>query len=366
MNRYILFFFGLCIFGLAAAPVAAQCDPNIESPIKCGYYNEGYQYGVRDAQANRSSDYRRHRDRFSRQYESYFRNGYQNGYDSVRPIDRWTNSQRSAYDSGYTIGQSDRRQGGRNTSSANSSRYDANIGLYFQQGYNDGFSGRPRRYDVPIGGGGIDPPVGGGTTGTAVWEGRVDDRGNVVLRGNSIYTENVSGNGINTTHQNVNGFLPRRSTSVTVRKRDGRGNVSVIQQPNRSNNFAAVIQISDSRGGSGSYKIEITWSGPANVEEPYSAGSVSWRGRVDQKANIIISGSYVQTEDASGSGLSGVTHNLNGVLARRPGRVNVRKQNGRGTVTVLQQPTWENDFTAIVQVFDPDSGSDNYEVEIRW
>jgi len=130
--------------------------------------------------------------------------------------------------------------------------------------------------------------------------------------------------------------------------------------------IAAVIQIFDSRGGSGNYKIEISWTGPANVEDPYTSGRVNWRGRVDQTANILISGSDVQTQDKSGTGVSGVTHNINGSLARRPGSVTVRKRNGRGTVMVLEQPSFANDFTAVIQIFDQGSGADNYEVEISW
>ena len=74
----------------------------------------------------------------------------------------------------------------------------------------------------------------------------------------------------------------------------------------------------------------------------------------------------VRTEDAAGTGLSGVTFNINGSLASRPGSVTARKRNGRGTVTVVQQPSRDNDYTAIVKVFDPASGADDYEVDITW
>ncbi len=80
----------------------------------------------------------------------------------------------------------------------------------------------------------------------------------------------------------------------------------------------------------------------------------------------MISGSDVHTQDASGTGLSGVNFNITGYLAGRPGSVTARKRNGRGSVTVTQQPMWDNDFTAIVQVFDPSGGADNYEVDINW
>jgi hypothetical protein len=375
MKKYVLFFVVLFVMALGAVPALAQCDPNTASPIKCSYYNEGYQDGATDAKNNRNNDYRRYRDKFERRYESFFRDGYNAGYNSVSPTTRWTNSQRSAYDSGYTIGQNDRRRSNQNRSAENAGgQYDQNIGLYFQQGYSDGFNNRARQYDVEINTNPTYPtyptyptnPGGGSATGFASWQGRVDNRANIVLTGGTISAQNINGNGVQTNYQNVNGVLPRRASTVNARMTDGRGSVSVIQQPNRSNNFTAIVQIHDPKGGSGNYKLEISWAAAANVEEPYQSGNVLWRGRVDQTANIVIYGSDVQSQDASGSGLSSVNFNINGYLARRPGSVNVRKRNGRGTVTVLQQPSVDNDFTAIVQVFDPNGGADNYEVEITW
>lgn len=371
MKRSLTIAFVLCIVAFGSIAVSAQCDRSTSSPIKCGYYDEGYQDGVTDGNSSQSSDYRRYRSKFDTKYESFYRSGYEAGYDSVRPSSsRWTTSQRSAYDSGYTIGQSDRRNGGqrRGNEGARSS-YDQNIGLYFQQGYNDGFDNSPRRYDVPLTGGNpypTYPPAGGGSG--ASWSGRVDDRGNIVIHGGELTTQNVSGNGIQTTNQNMNGRLPRRSTIVTATKSEGRGDVSVIQQPDRTNDYTAIIQVSDRNGGAGNYRIDISWGGGGGpvAEEPYRSGRVRWRGRVDQKANIVISGSDVQSMDMSGTGLSGATFDINGVLAQRPGSVNANKRSGRGTVTVIQQPSRDNDYTAIVQVFDPGGGADNYDVEITW
>lgn len=371
MKKLLLLSFAFGVVAFSGVTASAQCDPNTQGAIRCSYYNEGYQDGVNDAQNNRSSDYKRYRSKYESKYESNFRDGYNAGYESVRPTVRWSNSQRNAYDSGYSIGQSDRRSGTYNRpGEAARGRYDSNIAAYFQQGYDDGFNNRQRQYDVPLGN--IPPtyppfPGGGGnTTGTAYWNGRVDDRANIVISGNTIYAQNVSGNQVTTSYQNITGALPRRATTINVRKVDGRGNVSVIQQPNRSNNFTAIVQIYDSKGGAGNYKIEASWVGAANVEEPYQSGSVRWSGRVDQTANIYISGSDVNSQDAAGTGLWSVNHSVNGYLARRPGSVSAYKRRGRGTVTVLQQPNWENDFTAIIQVFDPSGGADNYEVDISW
>jgi hypothetical protein len=190
----------------------------------------------------------------------------------------------------------------------------------------------------------------------------------VVIRGSQIFTQNVSGNGITTQSQNVYGSLPRgRQTIVQVNKREGRGTVRILQQPSRANNYSAVIQIYDSRGGRDNYRLDVTWSGGGgNVEEPYRTGSVQWRGRVDQTVDIIITGDFVDSRDVSGSGMIVTSSRLVGYLAQRPGRITATRRDGRGDVTVVQQPSRLNDYTAIVRISDTESGADNYSVDIRW
>ena len=375
------------VTAFAAVSVSAQCDTNSLSPIKCSYYNEGYQDGANDARGSQSNDYKRYKNKYERKYEDNFRDGYNAGYNSIGYGSGSTASgEEIAYDRGYWLGGSDVRTNQRRNYKNFSGQYDRNFERYFRDGYNDGYDNRPRKYDPPPRPGTdypnpvyplppIYPPVNpqppiyplpGNGNGTAIWGGRVDDRANIIIRGNSIYAENVSGNGVQTTYQNVGGSLARRDATISVRK-TGRGNVDVIQQPNRSNNYTAIIQISDTKGGSGDYKLDISWtSSGGNVEEPYRSGSAIWRGRVDQTVNVMVAGTDVSAQDISGTGLSGPNFTINGYLANRPGSVNVRKLRGRGTVKVLEQPSWNNDFTAVIQIFDANGGADNYEVEITW
>lgn len=367
-----LFFCTSLLFVIAFGGISAsaQCDRNTNSPIRCGFYDEGYQDGIADANANRPNNYRRYRTKYVNQYESFYSTGYNAGFDTVRPTVRWTNSQRNAYNSGYTLGQNDRRNGGQGRGEGNlGGRFDQNIGLYFQQGYTDGFDNRPRRYDFALDTTPTYPgnPGTGTGTGSLSWRGRIDDRANLVIRGGTVTIETISGRNSETTYQSFNGVLPSgRASVLNARKTSGRGEILVTQNPDRSNNYTAIIQIYDPRDGADNYAIDISWSSAVSTAEPYRSGSVRWRGRVDQTANIVISGTDVQTQDASGTGLSGVSFDINGYLARRPGSVTARNRSGRGTVSVLQNPSWDNNFTAIVQVFDPSGGADDYEVDINW
>jgi hypothetical protein len=373
MKTILCFALILGAIAVCATVSFAQCDRTSQSPIRCGFYDEGYQDGANDARNNQNNDYRRYRNKLTSQYESYYRDGYDAGYRSAGSggYVRWTSTQRNAYDSGYSMGQNDRRYTSRDASRSGGGFVGA-LFPYFQQGYNDGFDGRQRQYDVPIGGnnpgypGNPRYPGTGNNSGTVNWSGRVDDRMNIVIQGATVRTDIISGSGYGNVEQNTSAVLPRRAVTVTATRLEGRGDVTVVQQPNRSNGFTAIVQIYDPKGGADNYRVRISWQSAYQAEEPYQPGSVRWSGRVDQTANIVISGTDVQTVNVSGNGVSNVNFNINGALAYRPGTVTVRKRDGRGSVTVLQQPSRENDYTAVIQVFDPDGGADNYDLEVSW
>lgn len=354
---------GMSVF----AQTTYQCNLPNSTPIQCGYYQEGYQDGLNDAQSNRNSDYRRYRSKLDgNKYESFYRQGYDAGFSSINLGSRWSTQQRSAYDRGYTQGQSDRRL----NRSRNPNQWNQTLPEYYSQGYSDGYDGRNRQYDTvitnPTNPGFPGFPGGGSQSGTLSWSGRVDDRVNIIIQGRNVRHQTIAGSNPTGVSQNMSGSLPNRPATISVNKRNGRGEATVIQQPNRSNNFTAIVQVYDSRGGADNYNLDISWQSSTPVEEPYQSGRVTWRGRVDQNANIIISGNSVETQNISGAALSGVSHNITGYLAYRPGSVNVRKIRGRGTVSVLQQPNASNDYVAIIQVLDPDRAAGDYELEITW
>jgi hypothetical protein len=100
----------------------------------------------------------------------------------------------------------------------------------------------------------------------------------------------------------------------------------------------------------------------------YGSGSelFEWNGRVDREIQLVMRGNQVWTNQIGqtepGRGRSRVMDNL----PRRDGQVVVQLQNGRGDVDVIQQPSSANNYTAIVRIRDPRSGSDNYRLVAYW
>lgn len=106
------------------------------------------------------------------------------------------------------------------------------------------------------GGGGTDnQPV----IGRVYWRGTVDDRVQLVIRGNQIESRTIAGQSYPEGTFSFTALLPSREVSVGVTKTRGRGNVRVIQQPSRSNDYTAVVEISDEGGGAREYQLDIFW-----------------------------------------------------------------------------------------------------------
>ena len=99
----------------------------------------------------------------------------------------------------------------------------------------------------------------GRTTGRLRWRGTVDDDVHLVIRSDNVEVRTIGGSEYNNGTYNFTSPLPRRRTTVNVVRLRGRGDVRVIQQPSRDNDFTAVVQIRDPSGGAREYEIEVSW-----------------------------------------------------------------------------------------------------------
>lgn len=105
--------------------------------------------------------------------------------------------------------------------------------------------------------GGNNPPP--PSSGKAFWRGTVDKEVHLVLQNRRLETRTISG----TAYENVNfsftASMPTRNVTVEAIKKSGRGQVRIVEQPNRDNDYTAVIQILDEGGGAREYQLEIVW-----------------------------------------------------------------------------------------------------------
>ena len=92
------------------------------------------------------------------------------------------------------------------------------------------------------------------------FESRVDDTAIVRIRGDRVFVETVNGKPVDVEEFEFSQPLPAaRLSKIELRKRDGRGEVVLLERPWEGNGYQAVIQISDPHKGDTKYRFELDW-----------------------------------------------------------------------------------------------------------
>lgn len=106
--------------------------------------------------------------------------------------------------------------------------------------------------------------------------------------------------------------------------------------------------------------------GGGRNDDGRTTGRVRWRGTVDDDVHLVIRDDRVEVRTIGGSPYDNATFNFTSPLPRRRVNVSAIRLRGRGDVRVIQQPSRDNDFTAVVQIRDPSGGAREYEIEASW
>jgi hypothetical protein len=85
----------------------------------------------------------------------------------------------------------------------------------------------------------------------------------------------------------------------------------------------------------------------------------TFRGRVDKEVRLTLRGGQVSSNTLSGTELRS-RYRLTSPLPQQEGTIRVATEAGRGDVSVIQQPSASNGYTAIIRVFDRSGGADQY------
>lgn len=95
-------------------------------------------------------------------------------------------------------------------------------------------------------------------------------------------------------------------------------------------------------------------------------GRVKWYGKVDVETQLFIKGGNLETRVVSGPNWGGEGFSFTSPLPARKIEVGVNMKKGRGEAHVIQQPSKDNDYTAVVQILDPKGSYKDYELDIYW
>lgn len=95
--------------------------------------------------------------------------------------------------------------------------------------------------------------------------------------------------------------------------------------------------------------------------------TMTWSGRVDDVVEIVIRGRNADTQTISGRSYRDGRARFEGRGGRRNDlRAKVDKEEGRGKVRVVQQPSRRNNYTTIIRIEDSKGGDDRYRIRVEW
>lgn len=97
-------------------------------------------------------------------------------------------------------------------------------------------------------------------SGSMDWRGTVDDVVQIRIRNRNARSRAISGRAYNDDNFTFNGRAPRGNADIRINKRNGRGQVLIVQQPNRRNNFTTIVQIIDKKSGADRYRFTLDWN----------------------------------------------------------------------------------------------------------
>lgn len=97
--------------------------------------------------------------------------------------------------------------------------------------------------------------------GNVAWRGEVDGTVDISLRHRTVRATVISGRSVRREHQHfrVTGFLPARDTVVRLEDVEGQGTVEITQQPDSSNNFTAIVRLTNSQPGRQAFRFTLAW-----------------------------------------------------------------------------------------------------------
>jgi hypothetical protein len=218
----------------------------------------------------------------------------------------------------------------------------------------------------------------------------VDGENFVYVRGNEIRYQVLSAAPPRDAGSNYNQPIPRASYGTfNMEKIAGRGTVELYEEPGPTNDFTAVLRITDPRSGSDLYHVRLAWTwNPADPSRPPGnrggeavRGSISdprdydrdregefaVRARVDGVTAFYIRSDQVRTQVYSGIPSRGELFTFSQPLPSRPLEAfEIVDVTGRGRVDLVEKPWEGNDYTAVVRVQDDPRGSSDYGFRLVW
>lgn len=102
------------------------------------------------------------------------------------------------------------------------------------------------------------------------------------------------------------------------------------------------------------------------VEQPYSPGKLTWRGRVDTEVLLEVRGNSVTEKHIAGKFFNNGKFTFSVPMPSRELNLRVENKKARGTIELIERPSAANGYMAVLRIRDPQRSAADYEFELIW
>ena len=207
-----------------------------------------------------------------------------------------------------------------------------------------------------------------------IWTGRVDEAVIVSCHKQICVSKAEEGASVAGERFEFSRPLPERDADVRLEFPAGRGEIRLIEQPRKSNNYTARVSIRDPLAGAGDYSFTLAWNrvgkkeskDAAEIPEPTGRAFV-WSGTVDGRVRVTLKSGASFSEVLQGAPVRGEhAEMIRPLPARSDVTPTIHKLRGRGQVSIVESPSDKNNYQLVFEIDDPEPGADDYEVELDW
>jgi hypothetical protein len=202
-----------------------------------------------------------------------------------------------------------------------------------------------------------------------IWQGEVDGIVYLHLGGNKLAVQVGEGAAVARQQFRFQHALTDVAQDARLSVLEGRGYVHVTEQPRLENHYTLTVAIEDRQPGSAFYSIALYWDASNRFfEKPREGRSehVQWSGRVDEEALVSCGVKRCVASSSRGAPASEEHFKFSRPMPERPVEVELELRQGRGQIRLVEQPSEQNHYQAVVSIRDPQSGSSEYSFSLLW
>jgi hypothetical protein len=215
------------------------------------------------------------------------------------------------------------------------------------------------------------------------WEGDVAGSATLYIQGDRVDVQGRDTGAVDRPRYRFNNPLPASRQRATMDVRRGRGRVEILEQPTPNNEFSLIVRIDPVGNRLERYVLDFFWDEDrqsntrsrqrddrigtrGRADDNFGSGSVTWSGQVDHEAIVEFRSRRAVVRTLRGRPVVGDRADFSSAMPRGNFNVRLEDASGRGRVELLGQPSADNNYAALVRIYDEEGGAGDYSFRLSW